>query len=368
MHPSFLEAHFYAGGLRHRPYLLQGDRPEWAPAPDVVGFSDEFLLAPNVAALEIRRLEHERRRLTWLAVYHPSVDTRLGDRKNHAGVGIWLDELTIVDGRSLVHGLDILAKKLAESIDPEGLEKPAREFLKEYVPQYVLPLRNMPEFPGLRFSAGRLASTRLVHIQTDQSLGEAPQVSDRVLAALFSSPDPRETSRELICVSANPIAAKDAARFHIVTNADDALSKVIQEIPGAIKSLATERDATLAKLDAISHERDAAKARAADFDQLQDRVRGFESDPLHTVLNAIREVGHKIDMMATRIDQPRQISPTRTPVGRIVRPPVATSEPVPAQQTDWLSVVVLAILIMLVVGVLFTAVDKFLWPVLWPGS
>lgn len=364
MESSFLEAHYYAGGLRHRAYSIAA-RPDWAPAPDSVGFSDEVPLDPGAAVVEIRRIEHGGHRLTWLAVYHPSVDARLGDRKNHAGVGVWLDDFAVVDARNLLHGLDVLAKKLAETANADSIDGAAQKFLQEYVPQYVLPLAELPDFPGLQFTAGRLAATCLTHVRTEQSVGESAEVGDRVLAALFTAPQLKSASRELIWVSPKPLSGKETGQFQVASAADDPLSRVLRELPAITKALTSE-------VRSLSNELEHARARTAEFNEVQARLRSLEGDPIHAVLDAVRDVGRKIDALALRPPTPAHVGTGRiatAPNPKIISRP---SSPVQSEEDsyhiDWITLGVYGILIVLVVVLVVVGFDRYVIPLLWRGS
>lgn len=363
MESSFLEAHYYEGGLRHRHFSLKGTRPDWAPPSDVVGFSDEFALAADTAAVEIRRLSQNQRRLTWVGVYHPSVDARLGDRRNHAGMGIWLDQLSVADARSLVHGLDVLAKKLAISVDPDGVATHATEFLKNFVPKYLVALKALPDLPGLAFAPGRLIATRLTHIQTDQLLGECRLIGDEVLAALYSEPEPQDASRELICVSRDALPPSEAARFHEVSDGEDAASKIIRALPAALTNLTAKLEKTSAEVERAVRERDAAQARSSEYDVLQARLGEFEGDPLITVLSAVREVSDKLDNLNVRGEVPRPLIPSRyaPATQQIVRRPrhrILEDEQQP-QQLDWFVIALLGVAIVVVLTMAYFIVDRF---------
>jgi hypothetical protein len=364
MGSSFLEAHYYEGGLRHRDYSLGTSRPAWAPPADVVGFADEFMLAADTAAVEVRRLLHNERRLTWIAVYHASVDARLGDRRNHAGMGIWLDELTVADARSLLHGLDVIARKLAESVNPDGVAAPATEFLRDFVPKYLLPLGELPNLPGLIFASGRLSATRLAFVQTEQPLGESRLVGDEVLAALYSAPQPEDASRQLICVSRSPLSSRDESRFHKVSDADDAASKILQALPSAMAGLNSKLAKTAAELDKAVRERDVAMARSSEYDMLQDRLRSFESDPLNVVLGAVREVSNKLETLNVRTEPARPIEPSiywpTSPRRVIVHPkrPIAEDEP-HTQQIDLFWIFILGLALLFFGTILYLLIDRF---------
>lgn len=300
MDDFFLEAHFYAGGLRHRAFVSGGDRPAWAPAEDSVGFTDDFDLDRSTAAVELKRLEHAGHRLTWLAVYHASVDARLGDRSNHAGVGIWLREFTITDPRDLIHGLDLLSNRLAQSVDPESLESNAVAFLRDFVPKYVEPLRAYEHFGGSPFARGKLSRTKYSFLRSATSLGESAPLGDHVLSSLFLDSS-TNASRELICVSASdPVAGGPA--FEILDANEDYAGRLLKSFPSVTEKMQAELNGLSAENRQLSEETEHLKGEVSELLGLRGRIEAFEADPLSSVLAAIQSVDRKIDALAARVD------------------------------------------------------------------
>ena len=145
---SFLEVHYYEGGIRHETISEDGTRPEWALEPDAVGFRNEFRIDDDAVVVELARAEHSGKVIDWLGIYFRSQDGDFGDRGNHAGVGIWLCDQKIVAAYDLIHGLHALAMAVAKDGPSEGLKRQMQKFLTgpAYVPSYLC---NSEGFPRL---------------------------------------------------------------------------------------------------------------------------------------------------------------------------------------------------------------------------
>jgi hypothetical protein len=350
----FLEAHYYSGGLRHRAYSPSKERPDWAPAADSVGFNDEFPLERGVAAIEVRRTDHEGQRLTWLAVYYPSVDDKLGARSNHAGVGVWLKELTIIDARNLIHGLDLLSSKLAGTVDADALETSAQDFLSnKFLGAYVAPLDDYPGFAGLKFGRTKLAETKLSYLKTASEPGDCPALGDYVAALLFGAAANTHGSRELIYVSLHEPPSADRAIFHEVDEDEDSLANFIRAWPEVTKELVESRKHAEQRLVALETEVDGLRSELSDYGEMKERFRKFETDPLSAVLDEVRSLGRKIDTMSSRAEYVRQPIPSGIHLGPVRRNPVARQRPVeePTHGDDgWIFLGLLGLLLAGVVG------------------
>jgi hypothetical protein len=329
----FLEAHFYAGGLRHRAFTDSGDRPTWAPAEDSVGFTDDVALDRNTAAVELRRLDHSGHRLTWLAVYHASIDARLGDRSNHAGVGIWLKDFTITDPRNLVHGLDLLSERLAESVDPKSLESNAAAFLRDFAPKYVEPLLPYEDFGGMPFARGKLSRTNYSFLRSAAPLGEAGALGDHVLSSLFLNSSREGASRELIRVSASePVAG--GPKFEIIDVNEDYASRLLKSFPAVTDKMQAELNRLSGENQQLAEEAEHLKAEVSELRGLRERIEAFEADPLSTVLTAIQSVDRKIEAMSARVGDGR---PPAVVIGRQPGPrtPIRYPDRITDEQFDY---------------------------------
>lgn len=363
----FLEAHYYSGGLRHRAFSVSGDRPPWAPAPDSVGFNDEFPLDRGTAAVELRRLEHEERFLTWLGVYHRSIDTKLGDRGNHAGFGLWLNGLTIVDTRNAMHGLDVLSKKLAESVDPDALEKSARDFMSDkFVPSYVAPLSDFSGFGGLAFAKGKLARTDYWFLPARSQLGDCPALASHVTESLFTGANAEGASRELICVTPLKTAPGDRRDFRSISEDEDALPKLLRAIPTVTSTLAERMRCAEEETSRLRSEREKLQSQLGDLNDMKARIEKFEADPLNIVLDAIHELEKKIGISpspSSRFEPVRYPAPTRGKSihGRepIIRQPSSRTPERSGEVEygyDWIVIGLLCFAFLLVLAIAFLAI------------
>lgn len=354
----FLEAHYYAGGLRHRFYAQSSDRPTWAGAADSVGFTDEFPLTQNTAAVELKRIEKGNQRLTWLAVYHPSVDSRLGDRSNHAGVGVWLNELTVIDPRSLVHGLDLLSQRLAESVDADALETNALEFLVSYLPKYVRPLSEFEQFEALPFAGGKLARTSFAFLSSSTSLGDCAVLGDHILSTLFVTAPPAGASRELICISPLDQPPADGPSFRVIADDEDYSSQLLKKFPAATDQLRAELERSETEKQQISAEAAQLKERLDELSGMEVRIKEFEADPLSTVLSAVRDLDRKMSSLSGRVESPRPAAPVRS------RSPVSTRDTPAAEpeyEYNWFFIGFLASLVVLLLVLAYFAITTWLF-------
>lgn len=355
----FLEAHFYAGGLRHRAFVNSGDRPTWAPAEDSVGFTDALNLDRNTAAVELRRLEHADHRLTWLAVYHASVDARLGDRSNHAGVGVWLKDFTITDPRNLIHGLDLLSERLAESVDPEALESNAVAFLRDFVPKYVEPLQAYDHFGGLPFARGKLSRTRYFFLRSTSSLGETAALGDHVLNSLFLDNPSDAVSRELICVSASdPMAG--GPDFEMIDANEDYAAKLVKSFPTVTEKMQAELNGLSAENRQLAEEVEHLKSEISETSSMRDRIEAFEANPLSSVLTAIQALDRKIDAFAARADGARaSMAPIRPQSGS--RTPIRHPERAPQEEYEynWALIGALIFVVLVVMVAMYLALKRW---------
>ena len=134
---SFLEHHYYSGGLRIELLGKKATRPSWAPPQDWVGFRDEFLLGPKDIALEFVRFLYEEHHVSWLGLFRRSRDSVFGDRQNHAGCGIWLCDLEIADADGLLHDL----REIFAALTPGDTAKLAGDvdyFQSDLLPKLVV--------------------------------------------------------------------------------------------------------------------------------------------------------------------------------------------------------------------------------------
>src|SRR4051812_42860579 len=141
---GLLEAHYFHAGLHTKPLGSDFARPEWAPPSDYAGFRNELPLERGDAAVEFARYAYRGHRVTWLGVFHRSVDQVFGDRQNYAGAGVWILEADVVHAGNLLASLDQFAQEVAAG-KIETICRDADNFLvAPYLPAYLRPSANLP--------------------------------------------------------------------------------------------------------------------------------------------------------------------------------------------------------------------------------
>lgn len=277
---AFLEAHFYDGGLRTKPLGLNGARPSWAPEAERVGFRDEFVLAEQDLAVELYRLLHQGRKLSWLAVYRASVDRSYGDRRNHAGVGVWLADQIIVDPHRLLKALGVLSDAVVQG-GPDQLEADSAKFLSSFLPKQVADLSSVPEgLQGWAFSSPEAAQTQ-TYVAPPGEAGPFEWAATQV-AALSWLPGPgAQHSRAVILVRATPDGAPVEGRFNPEPAERDPLPAILRQIPLAVAADRQDGDQVRGQLqNAIAAQDDLTRrldAGRAAFETLSAQAEALEA-------------------------------------------------------------------------------------------
>lgn len=282
--PFFLEAHYYSAGLRHHVFANGGKRPSWAPAPDSVGFRDEFVLEHDDAAIEFQRRNVSGNRVTWVGVYYRSIDEKLGDRQNYAGIGVWANELVIVDAKKLLNALMQFAGKIAGGGNPVSLAKQAAGFLSDrYLPKYLAPISGFPpELSGCPFSRSELATLGLF-----EAIGPSQEMSwdvaaDAIVGMGVSREGKYTHSRALIRLPASGKASDEKGRFEALTEDTDVLSDFVSEIPGVVETLSSRAVSLERKAEQLNIDLSESQARAfaleTERNQLEERLVAKEGE------------------------------------------------------------------------------------------
>lgn len=291
----FLEAHYYSGGLRHHPVGLAAQRPDWAPPADAVGFRDEFPLAPGDLIIEFQRRQYRDQLITWVGVYARSVDEKLGERENHAGLGLWLLEASIVDARSVLDALKLMAEKFSSAFDAQGFANEARRFLAKFLPHYIQPARAfLPGFPGAAFTTTELLRNSFYQVVGPVVPANLHLAADQ-LSLLMFSPGLSSTMRALIILSNLEKRPVTSGEVQLIKPDMDPVKHLVSMIPQAVaaendtlRKLELERDQLVLKLqesntrvralqeerDRISSDLDVASAEIEDLRKNQPRRPG----------------------------------------------------------------------------------------------
>jgi hypothetical protein len=349
---AFLEAHHYDGGLRTVPLGRGGARPDWAPHAERVGFRDEFVLTDRDQAIEFYRVRHQGRKLTWLAVYRRSVDRSYGDRRNHAGVGVWLIDQMVVEPRKLLKGLSVMAEAVSQN-GPLDLESDAAHFLSGFLPKYLLAMDSVPAaLQGWEFNSPEQAQTQTFVAP----VGTPDQPFEHVagqIAAMSWLPGPApQFSRAVILLREGSGDMPAGGRFTPEPVDRDPLPAILRQIPLAMESdhresgrLREQLDEAAARHENLSRRLDAGKtafdslsaqseALQAEKAELQRQIES--SDPLKmlnricTDLDVIRRQTAGLDHQLPAIERVLRHRPLESgfALGGPAAPPAAAPRPV----------------------------------------
>ena len=240
--PAFVEAHYYPDGQKYYHVSLTDGRPAWAPPSKDVGFSQEDNIALNQHDLVVefeRRLVLEKR-LTWCAVYSRSTDETTGDRRQHAGVGIWLYEYHITDFEYIINCLCQLLDAVATGFDKVRFEQLSASFLRLNLPGRVQVASEYPDFlDGIPF-AKAASSTQFVIDCKLAGIDEKIKVAADHLIYLSFVPDVGTYSRALIHIPVGTELPASNKSVHIIDKHHNYLSKLVSSIPKASGNVASK--------------------------------------------------------------------------------------------------------------------------------
>jgi hypothetical protein len=273
--PYLLEAHFYSGGLRIRPLGAMVDRPKWAPNPpdNFVGFRDEFALREGDVVVEFSRFLFAERKITWIGAYHRSIDQVFGDRRNHAGVGVWLLDRAVRQPAALLHGLRLLA----EAVAAKGVESVLRDAdvfsSEEYLPNYIEPLGKLPpQLGGWPFSDNPYPDTALYYV--DESVGRtAWDLVSEHLIRFSVLPAPAGTvSRALTLVRAAQPIPSAAPGETVAPLRRTALAELVGYLPGALVGVAEQNNALYRRMETLTDQQAALERALANEQAIKKRL------------------------------------------------------------------------------------------------
>jgi len=317
---AFLEYHFYSSGLRTEVFSLSGLRPDWAPPWDWVGFRDEFALNPEDRVIEVVKFATERGPVTWFGVYQAASDKVLGDRKYHAGLGVWL-----LGGYPRMPWLvsDGLQKLMGRADNLDVLREKAQTFLGAYLEKVVDEYETLPRpFGGLSSAQNQVVKTLL--LQIDARDANAQEQFDDLIYRLFYylQADVSDHSRALILLSAEArpreIAAADNQPgklvFDLMAQLPNAMRAQSQAIAALEQDLATGK-ASLDKLDGnidrLESELMSARRRANDAEeQLRNLQASLKDDDelkrFSLLQTSIADVNNNVGQLQARIGTLKQ--------------------------------------------------------------
>lgn len=266
----FLEYHFYKGGLRTEAFSLTSSRPEWAPPADWVGFRDEFSLTPEASVLEVVKFAGEIGPIVWIGVYAAAPDEVYGDRKNHAGIGVWLLGSYPKQPSLLVEALQRLLD-VARKDDGKRFAGKATSFLNAYLGAYIADYEVFPQpLGGLVGAANQVTPTIERRMDADgKSLDE--QINEFVYRLFFTLPEVEADKSRALALLPSKLEAHDAGL--LASPLGQLLSDLLDQLPIALSA----QSRSIASLQAENASKDAT------ISQLE-----FHSEQLNSELALVR--------------------------------------------------------------------------------
>ena len=233
---SFLEYHYYRGGLRTEYVALSGARPSWAPPAEWVGFRDVFSLAGSDLVLEVVRFRVSIGIAVWTGVYRHSPDQVYGDRQNHAGIGVWLLNQFPIKTEMLVESLEKLLDLVSESSKDDFLQK-SQAYLRDYLGGYIAPLRRLPPpIDGMRLASNEVLTTTSFQIARHID-GWTRRLEDLLYRIFFLAPKSGDSDRALILLT-GPNDREPGTRSNGIEEytKESFASELLAAMPSAFKS------------------------------------------------------------------------------------------------------------------------------------
>jgi hypothetical protein len=161
----FLEHHYYKGGLRTDFYGVTVERPLWAPPAEAVGFRDEVGLDHGDFVVELAKFRYAQDAVTWIGVYQASTDEVYGNRRNHAGLGVWLLNLAPVEPSIIIdalsRSLQVFIREGERATNSNDSARPLLDFIDAHLAAYAQlpdPLGGLAPSSGLALESVKYVS------------------------------------------------------------------------------------------------------------------------------------------------------------------------------------------------------------------
>lgn len=319
----FLECHYYDDGLRHRSFQLGSARPAWAPTAEWVGFRNEFELDKDDFAIELVKFRTGGQDVLWFALYVFAEDAEFGDRKNYAGLGVWLPSSIITAPSPLVESLQALHKELGKDISATS-STVFKQFLSDgFLQKVSVQYSTLPSaLSGLKGAKAPLMQTELKAIYGEHANFDA-LFSELILAAQYF-PSKSDASRLLIRLTSRearpakstdsgielvtsakfsrPIASRIPTVFAELNEDLEETQKQLIESQKTAEQLTAELNAKTADLARSEAEKEAVATRAAQFEKAFN-----ESDEQKRFVQLYDAIGDlKASIKGSQIEQARQ--------------------------------------------------------------
>ncbi len=318
--PFRIDAHFYSGGLRIHPFDSAADL--WVPAqPDrFVGFRDEFQLAAGDAAVEFVRLLYNRRKITWIGIYHKSVDEKFGNRGNHAGLGVWLLNHFACEPILLLEALDHITRTLAaRGIDAIGNEVHALQS-DEYLPKYIAPLGDLtPDLSGWPYSAEPVAGTALLVARRTAGSNAWRDVADQILRMTVIPPQEPTQSRAVIFIP----GGENMQTYADLPRAKGGFAaELVAKLPAALQSVSSDYHAMQARVAAADRSVESLQSQIEDgrshLTQMGERIRELEGQVAASdLLKRLTSIDNKLDDVSRANATNRSLEPVLNEIRKL---------------------------------------------------
>ena len=320
---AFLEGHYYSGGLRYHAYVA-GTRPSWAPPADSVGFRDEFELEEGASAIELRRFRFNGAVVSFVGVFYRSIDAKFGDRGNHAGMGAWFRDVIPFDFNGLLAGLEQLAERIAEDIDPQALVSGAAEFSSdEFLPHYAIGQPVEPS-PAFAFGDTGIVDFKIYHVACAGRPSQCAALTDFLLRVSLLHGDPLPPRLLIHAGSKDITTSQKTTDISLSLSAAPALVRQLPTLLSAERRRAEHAERDLAELRSRAEQIQEEHLRLTrDNSELEQ----FRNDPMHSIDQRLADIKNDIRTLLSKASAPQVLTPTYQlpPVGGGRRKPVSVA-------------------------------------------
>lgn len=299
-----VEVHYYADGLRREHFPRGSTRPAWLPPADNVGLTDEYSPAEGEHAVEWCRLVANGEKVTWFAVYGSAIDAGYGNRRNHAGIGVWLRGDVECDPAVLINSLAVVldnSKIRAGTLD-EKLDDTAAQFVA-FVTKRLRAVS--PIWQGLSYGSGSLHNT--ARFQTPRADDPYAPIGQHMFAAtrsLKALPHNRclyaISNAELTGFAAIPSAL--AIDSNVFDHFADHVADLQKQLAALDQSHAAAQQ-MIARLEADNlGNQHALAARDQEIAALKDSLAIYSKEPIAAVDEVLRKLDTKVSRLTERIN------------------------------------------------------------------
>jgi len=364
----FLEYHYYRGGHR-TGFIGSGQaRPGWAPPAERVGFRDEVPLGADDLAIEIAKFEGNGFPVSWIGAYRRSPDQIYGDRRNHAGIGVWLPGKWPSAPALLIDDLDTLLR-IYQQADAKEFTAKAKAFTAYYLADRLADYRELPSpLSGLQAARTQTQLLASSGYLIDREAEDYPRVLDDLVFRLFFFLDRDEEGntrhRAIVLRTGQKTIESLSGKGLEIHKSFRFASDFLISLPEVFESQARENSKLHSALGVeksrtgqLETALDTARERASEIErenkELRTSLEGNDEHRWHAaILKEMAGIRTAIQNIALELGQSRS-APSQPPPGTSIRPPEdSTSDG--WSMYDWLkiSAVVLGIAIVLVLIIL----------------